>query len=392
MHEVRVKQAKEGRLIAKATLRQCVASAEAAIPDILARLRETADRALQWSFYGHLTAYLACIYGHHGGVFQNMTIAEVEAAKTGSKEGCFVINISTHKTNQAFGAAQLALSGEEYGWLTDFLDIRPYSVGGETANYFFFTSKPSSCKNLNQYFQEAWAGMGLPGSPTFTDIRTSIATHAKNSHTPGDRQKVAQFMCHDTSTADRFYALNLDAKQAAEHRRPGVPKAWKKTGKRAGKSSGKRPAASLPTSSSPSPACPPPPARRPLAARRGSKAQGNPLPINFQRVVISVNWIGNYKRKASSKPRPSKAKVHIRELSPYNLFCRDILSNKGTMNDIKSRWATLGEDGKNKYIEEAAALRAHGQALSPEMRDARIKMHLKKLKLEAWKKASFARH
>ncbi|KAK9976842.1 hypothetical protein ABG768_018665 [Culter alburnus] len=85
--------------------------------------------------------------------------------------------ISTHKTNQAFGAAQLALSGEEYGWLTDFLDMRPYLVGGETAHYFFFTSKPSSCKNLNQYFQEAWAGMGLPGSPTFMDIRTSIATH-----------------------------------------------------------------------------------------------------------------------------------------------------------------------------------------------------------------------
>lgn len=64
------------------------------------------------------------------------------------------------------------------------------------------------------------------------------------------------------------------------------------------------------------------------------------------------------------------------------------------MNDIKGRWATLGEDGKQKYFQEAAALRAHGQAhdLSPEMRDARIKMHLKKLKLEVWKEASFARH
>ncbi|ROI81665.1 hypothetical protein DPX16_0183 [Anabarilius grahami] len=65
---------------------------------------------------------------------------------------------------------------------------------------------------------------------------------------------------------------------------------------------------------------------------------------------------------------------------------------KGTMNDTKGRWATLGEDAKRKYTEEAAAPRAHGQALSPEMRDARIKMHLKKLKLEVWKEASFARH
>ncbi|XP_048010905.1 uncharacterized protein LOC125244732 [Megalobrama amblycephala] len=285
MHEVRVKQAKEGRLIAKATLRQCVASAKAAIPDILAHLRETADRALQWSFYGHLTAYLACIYGHRGGVFQNMTIAEVEVAKTGSQEGCFVINISTHKTNQAFGAAQLALSGEEYGWLADFLDMRPYLVGGEHAHYFFFTSKPSSCKNLNQYFQEAWAGTGLPGSPTFTDIRTSIATHAKNLHTPGDRQKVAQFMCHDTSMADRFYALNLDARQAAECRRlfeaavegedtaPGSPKS--KSGKRPAKSSGKRraPATSPPTSSSPSPSGSP----------SGEQRPGNPLPRRLRR-------------------------------------------------------------------------------------------------------------
>ncbi|XP_067312362.1 uncharacterized protein zgc:113176 isoform X2 [Pseudorasbora parva] len=105
---------------------------------------------------------------------------------------------------------------------------------------------------------------------------------------------------------------------------------------------------------------------------------------------VIENWIGNYKRsslitKASSEPRPSKAKVHIRELSPYNLFCRDILRNKGSMNDIKGRWATLGEEEKIKYSQEAAALRAHGQDLSPDMRDARIKMHLKKLKLEVSK-------
>lgn len=32
------------------------------------------------------------------------------------------------------------------------------------------------------------------------------------------------------------------------------------------------------------------------------------------------------------------------------------------MNDIKGRCATLGEDAKQKYIQEAAALRAHGQS------------------------------
>ncbi|XP_073711507.1 uncharacterized protein [Misgurnus anguillicaudatus] len=61
--------------------------------------------------------------------------------------------------------------------------------------------------------------MGLPGKPTFMDVRTSIATHARNTHSKADREKVSKFMCHDTSTADRFYAMNLNVRQAVEHRR-----------------------------------------------------------------------------------------------------------------------------------------------------------------------------
>ncbi len=145
-------------------------------------------------------------------MFQNLTIKEVDDARKTASEGHFVINvsgslsvclslsfslsvwlykkkkkhlccfslflqISAHKTNQAFGAAQLALDQEEYGWLEEFLSLRSTLVGGKDAKYFFYTSKTSSCKNLNQYFQEAWASMGLAGTPTFTDVRTAIATH-----------------------------------------------------------------------------------------------------------------------------------------------------------------------------------------------------------------------
>ncbi|XP_067249026.1 uncharacterized protein [Chanodichthys erythropterus] len=213
------KQAKDDNLIPKAMLKECLSCAKRMIPEILACLRKSGDKKNQWSFYGHLTAYLACLYGHRGAVFQNMTIKEVEEAQQTAREGTYVITISAHKTNQAFGAAQLAMDAQEYEWLEEFLSMRSILVGGKDAHYFFFTSKPSICKNLNQYFQEAWAGMGLPGTPTFTDVRNSIATHAKNTHCPDDWYKVAKFMCYDTSTADRFYALNLNAKQTAEHRR-----------------------------------------------------------------------------------------------------------------------------------------------------------------------------
>ncbi|XP_047671804.1 uncharacterized protein LOC113636439 isoform X2 [Tachysurus fulvidraco] len=127
--------------------------------------------------------------------------------------------------------------------------------------------------------------------------------------------------------------------------------------------------------------------------KEGMTRVGSPIIIRAASATgldtsVIENWIGNYKRSlnASSEPRPSKAKAHIRELSPYNLFCRDILKNNGTMKDM-GRWSTLGKEDKDKYCQEAAALRAHGQAqdLSPEMRDHQIKMHLKKLKLEVSK-------
>ncbi|CAM4684078.1 unnamed protein product [Leuciscus chuanchicus] len=175
---VAVKQAKEGHLIPKVTLRQCVASAKTVIPEVLGkflppltsqtsafhtppnaspfflttRLKVTGDRKDPWYFYGHLTACLACMYGQRGGVFQNMTIGEVEAVQKAAMDRCYLISISSHKDQPT----QLALSEEEYGWMREGL------VGGGDTHYLFFISKPSSCKNLNQYFQEAWAGMGLP--------------------------------------------------------------------------------------------------------------------------------------------------------------------------------------------------------------------------------------
>ncbi|XP_056308662.1 uncharacterized protein LOC130220326 [Danio aesculapii] len=219
VHEVRTKQAKEGRLISKATLLRCHRTAGRKIPALLDGLESSPDTRQQWRFYGYLTGYLTCITGHRCGVFQNLTIQEVQEASRSPDESAYVINITTHKTNRAFGAAQLSLNKEEYSWFRRFLQLRASLPGGSQASYFFFTSRPSPCRTLNKYFQSAWTSMGLPGKPTFTDVRTAIATHAKNSHSSEDRRKVAQFMCHDTSTSDKFYALHLGPLQAREHRR-----------------------------------------------------------------------------------------------------------------------------------------------------------------------------
>jgi len=41
---------------------------------------------------------------------------------------------------------------------------------------------------------------------------------AKNVHNETTRDQLARFMCHNTSTADRFYSLVLDRSQAKELR------------------------------------------------------------------------------------------------------------------------------------------------------------------------------
>nr|XP_055063051.1 uncharacterized protein LOC129446123 [Misgurnus anguillicaudatus] len=147
-----------------------------------------------------------------------MMIQEVMGAKYSASKKAYLINILSHKTNQVYGPAQIVLTKEEYTWALRFLEVKDKLPGGTTAKYFFFTSTPNPCKNLNNYFQEAWKYMDLPGTPTFTDIRTSIASHAKFTHGNDDREKISKFMCHDVKTADKFYVTNLSAKQAMEHR------------------------------------------------------------------------------------------------------------------------------------------------------------------------------
>ncbi|XP_044043737.1 uncharacterized protein LOC122872093 isoform X2 [Siniperca chuatsi] len=156
---------------------------------------------LRYRFYGYFSAFVACIYGHRTGVLTNMTVDEV----------------SEHKTNRDFGAAQIYFEPEEFNWLETWLEIREKC--DPPNNLVFFTAGKGPAKNMVRYMQGAWAEMGLPGRPSFIDIRTAVSAHAKNVHAAKVRSRMATFMCHNTSTADKFYALNLDTQQSYEMRR-----------------------------------------------------------------------------------------------------------------------------------------------------------------------------
>ncbi|KAA0706398.1 hypothetical protein E1301_Tti021724 [Triplophysa tibetana] len=104
-HEYAVKMAKEGKLLSKAHLIECREKARKLIPAILEELKKSPTSRDQWRFYGHLTAYLATIYGHRGGVFQNMLVEEVASACKTDPAGNILINAAEHR--ELFEAALL---------------------------------------------------------------------------------------------------------------------------------------------------------------------------------------------------------------------------------------------------------------------------------------------
>ncbi|KAI2647945.1 PDZ domain-containing protein 4 [Labeo rohita] len=143
-------------------------------------------------------AVLWALYGHRGGVFQNITIQEVLAAQKSTSQKAYLVNVTSHKMNQASGPAQIALTEEEYGWARRFLHLKDQLPDGTDAKYLFFTSMSCTIKPVEA---------------------PSNKLHAKFTHTSEDRLKISKFMCHDVRMADKFYVTNLSAQQATERRR-----------------------------------------------------------------------------------------------------------------------------------------------------------------------------
>nr|XP_020444971.1 uncharacterized protein LOC109953864 [Monopterus albus] len=177
-HQLTTKDKKLSKVVSQESLRRCQLGARKAIPKLLKELREDYTVQLRNAFYGYYSAFIASIYGHRPGVFKIMTVAEVRGAATeGRPPTGYVIRVNEHKTSKDFGPAQIFLEPEEYGWLLKWLQVR--ETCNPAGDRVFFTPGKGPLKNLVRYMQEAWAEMGLPGKPTFIDLRTAVSTHVR---------------------------------------------------------------------------------------------------------------------------------------------------------------------------------------------------------------------
>nr|XP_046193494.1 uncharacterized protein LOC124022851 [Oncorhynchus gorbuscha] len=203
---VSTKSLLEGKGVSTKSLLECQSLAKDMIPRVLKTLEETMTQRNQNRFYGFLCAYFTSMYGHSQGLYRNMMVKEVEEVQRGLSGTC-LINVGNAKQMQT--RIQMSLTKEEYSWFSDFLKFKHCLPGGKKARYFFFNSTNTEMKNLPVYLMEAWKEMGLPGRPTFTDLRTPIFSHVKKNVLPNaDGETLADFVRHDSRMEAKRYAVN----------------------------------------------------------------------------------------------------------------------------------------------------------------------------------------
>ncbi|XP_012715194.2 uncharacterized protein LOC105923806 [Fundulus heteroclitus] len=218
IRQIQIKKRKLSRAIPKDQLHLCKVRARRRIPELLDELAEDPKPETRRSFFGYLSVYIASLYGHRTSFLKNMTVSEVDEAQKEATVGDvgFVINVKKHKTNQAFGPAQLYLTPEEFSWVEQWVLVREKL--NPPTDLLLFTENFTKIEKLIVPMQAAWRDMGLPGCPTFNDFLTSTATYARNILSPSTWSNISKTVCHGTRSADKHHALHLSALQLAQIR------------------------------------------------------------------------------------------------------------------------------------------------------------------------------
>ncbi|KAI4800076.1 hypothetical protein KUCAC02_016613, partial [Chaenocephalus aceratus] len=99
-----------------------------------------------------------------------MTDNEVlDAERRGCANG-YVIQVHNHKTAMTFGAAQLALTANEFSWVKRWMNIKQ-GLPGRQNNYLLCTTGDFPSNHLHEH----WLDIGLCSPITSTILRTSLA-------------------------------------------------------------------------------------------------------------------------------------------------------------------------------------------------------------------------
>ncbi|XP_049329819.1 uncharacterized protein LOC125796835 [Astyanax mexicanus] len=146
---------------------------------------------------------------------ENMLMSEVREAEL--EDNRSIIEVQSHKSAGTYGHAQVSVNEKEYSWFMSLLDMRDNFEGSDSP-YFFFSASGGKCRKLVYYFQKEWKKMGLKGSFTFRNLRTSVVHYTKDL-SPSKKAAVHRQMCHSEAVAAKFYLPLNTADEAAQVRK-----------------------------------------------------------------------------------------------------------------------------------------------------------------------------
>nr|XP_020467387.1 uncharacterized protein LOC109966680 [Monopterus albus] len=153
--------------------------------------------------------YLCILTGHRSVALTNMTKESVASCVSWNRGKKYQVLVDEHKTSRSFSQAAFILNREEIGWLRN-LSEGTCCMEGRSSRYVFHTVQGKQMEKPSISLRLAWRDSGMQGGISFNQIRSSVSTQASQHLTEKERKQVAKSMCHDPSTAERFYVALPD--------------------------------------------------------------------------------------------------------------------------------------------------------------------------------------
>lgn len=203
-HRLTITHSQQTGLLRSEEIRAIGTDLDRCIPELLLALERAATHRNANRAAAAIILQVTIFNGARRGVFLEMTRDNFASAER--LEDMFLVSVPEHKTAQYHGPAVLALTGEEHGWLSRFVEASTKLPGyPRNTDQRLFFSRSGSCMNgLSTNVRKLMHSLGHQGI-TLHHLRHSISTLNWTHMSGSERNLIAHHMCHSAVTEERFY-------------------------------------------------------------------------------------------------------------------------------------------------------------------------------------------
>jgi len=157
----------------------------------------------------HLWLAISFTNANRSGVLSNFTLEDYYRSLQNHKEGDDAIfRIQKHKTDAAYGDACIVLNPKQLDMLRGYMRARDQIAMVSDRVFVTYAGKAMSQSSISHSLSQAFLSAGLVKSASWTKIR-KLAGNLVHSKHPTEKDNLAAFMQHTTSTAEKSTRLTL---------------------------------------------------------------------------------------------------------------------------------------------------------------------------------------